>query len=82
MVVNCFIPLCHANLSKRNKQISCMLGFFSILCENAYIPAMGFLSRIHSSCAFNISFFLNLSERKGNIQSCHQHGWEMKSWNF
>lgn len=31
--------------------------FFSVLCENAYIPAMGFLSRTHSSCAFNIPFF-------------------------
>lgn len=33
------------------------VDFSSVLCENTYVPAMKFLSRIHSSCAFIIPIF-------------------------
>lgn len=77
MVVNCFFPTLSCQFIKKKHIMH--VAFFQSSVKNAYIPAMRVLSRIHSSCAFNISIFLNLSERKGNIQSCHQHCWEMKS---
>lgn len=51
--VSCFFSTLSCQFIKK-KQISCML-IFSVLCKNAYIPAIRVLSRIHSSCAFIIS---------------------------
>lgn len=56
MVVNCFFP--HSVMPIYQKQTnSCMLFNFNSSVKNAYIPAMRVLSRIHSSCAFNMSIF-------------------------
>ena len=38
---------------ERNRYVM-HVDFSSVLCENTYVPAMKFLSRIHSGCAFII----------------------------
>lgn len=60
MVVNCFPPS-HSVMPiyQKNKQTSIMhvASPFLSSVKNAYIPAMRVLSRIHSSCALNMSIF-------------------------
>lgn len=43
------------------------VDFSSVLCENTYIPAMKFLSRIHSSCAFIIPVSKICQKGKGTF---------------
>lgn len=43
------------------------VDFSSVLCENTYIPAMKFLSRIHSSCAFIIPISKICQKGKGTF---------------